>query len=83
MHHGRHPYPSAVRETPGSLHKFCLTKLSARADTYCFELTAIPLDRFISYAVKVLRDGGIETYESCQARKGHSYNEPGVMFHGA
>src|SRR5688500_2638229 len=51
MHHGRHPYPSAVRETPGSLHKFCLTKLSARADTYCFELTAIPLDRFIGYAV--------------------------------
>lgn len=41
-----------------------------------------PLDRGISYAVKVLRDGGIETYESCQAGPGHSYSEPAVRFHG-
>jgi hypothetical protein len=41
-----------------------------------------PLDRWISYAVKVLRDGGIETYESCQAGCGHSYAEPAVRFHG-
>jgi hypothetical protein len=41
-----------------------------------------PLDRWISYAVKVLRDGGIETYESCEGGKGHSYREPTVRFHG-
>ena len=41
-----------------------------------------PLDRWISYVVKVLRDGGIETYESCQGGPGHSYLEPVVRFHG-
>lgn len=41
-----------------------------------------PLDRWISYAVKVLRDGGIETYESCEGGKGHSYPEPAVRFFG-
>lgn len=41
-----------------------------------------PLDRWISFAVKVLRDAGIETYESCQGGPGHSYPEPGVRFHG-
>ena len=32
--------------------------------------------------VKVLRDNHIETYESCQGGKGHSYREPTVRFHG-
>jgi len=41
-----------------------------------------PLDRWISYAVKVLRDAGIETYESCQGGPGHSYQEPAVRFGG-
>ena len=41
-----------------------------------------PLDRWIVYAVKVLRDGGIETYESCHGGPGHSYPEPTVRFHG-
>lgn len=41
-----------------------------------------PLDRWISYAVKVLRDAGVETYESCEGSKGHSYREPAVRFHG-
>lgn len=41
-----------------------------------------PLDRWVSYAVKVLRDTGIETYESCQGGPGHSYTEPAVRFHG-
>lgn len=41
-----------------------------------------PLDRWISFAVKVLRDGGIETYESCQGGTGHSYPEPAIRFHG-
>lgn len=40
------------------------------------------LDRWISYAVKVLHDNGIETYESCEGGKGHSYREPAVRFHG-
>jgi len=41
-----------------------------------------PLDRWISYAVKVLRDGGIETYESCEGSMGHSFREPTIRFHG-
>ncbi len=50
---------------------------------YCRELDAeSPLDRWISYAVKVLRDSGIETYEACQGGPGHSYREPAVRFHG-
>jgi hypothetical protein len=32
--------------------------------------------------VKVLRDGGVETYESCQGGTGHSYVEPAVRFFG-
>jgi hypothetical protein len=54
-----------------------LTKLR-----YCQLDTETPLDRWISYAVKVLREGGIETYESCEGGDGHSYSEPGVRFHG-
>src|SRR5437016_5921309 len=42
----------------------------------------LPLDRWISYAVKVLRDAGIETYESCQGGEGHSFPEPTVRFFG-
>jgi len=50
---------------------------------YCHELDAeCPLDRWISYAVKVLRDGGIETYEACEGGRGHSYREPAVRFYG-
>lgn len=51
--------------------------------TYCRELDSeSPLDRGISYAVKVLRAGGIETYESCEGGRGHSYREPAIRFHG-
>lgn len=42
----------------------------------------LPLDHWISYAVKVLRDAGIETYESCQGGPGHAGAEPFVRFHG-
>ena len=42
----------------------------------------MPLDRGISYAVKVLRDGGVETYESCESGDGHCFPEPTVRFHG-
>ena len=50
---------------------------------YCRQTDSeTPLDRWVSYAVKVLRDGGIETYESCQGGPGHSYHEPAVRFYG-
>lgn len=42
----------------------------------------VPLDRWISFAVKVLREAGVSTYESCQGGPGHSYAEPAVRFHG-
>lgn len=42
----------------------------------------LPLDRGISYAVKVLRDSGIETFESCVGGEGHAFLEPTVRFHG-
>ena len=42
----------------------------------------LPLDRAISYAVKVLRDGGIETFESCEGGEGHAFLEPTIRFHG-
>ena len=40
------------------------------------------LDPGIVGAVKLLRDAGIETFESCQGGPGHSYPEPTVSFHG-
>jgi hypothetical protein len=41
-----------------------------------------PLDKGIQKAVHVLVNAGIETFESCQGGKGHSYPEPTVRFHG-
>jgi hypothetical protein len=41
-----------------------------------------PLDTAIERAVRILREGGIETFESCQGGKGHSYAEPAIRFHG-
>lgn len=50
---------------------------------YCRFIDAdCPLDRWISYAVKVLREGGIETYESCGGGSGHAFLEPTVRFYG-
>lgn len=40
------------------------------------------LDAGIATAVDVLMDYGVETYESCEGGKGHSYPEPTVRFHG-
>lgn len=55
----------------------------ATASQYSREVGGdLPLDRWISYAVKVLRDAGIETYESCQGGDGHSFPEPTVRFFG-
>jgi len=41
-----------------------------------------PLDRGIVSAVEALRRAGIDTFESCEGGKGHSYAEPTVRFHG-
>lgn len=41
-----------------------------------------PLDLGIARAVKVLRDGGVETFESCEGGEGHAYPEPTIRFHG-
>jgi hypothetical protein len=41
-----------------------------------------PLDAGIAHAVKVLAKAGVETYESCQGGKGHSYPEPTIRFYG-
>ena len=40
------------------------------------------LDLGIAEAVQILREGGVETYESCEGGPGHSYPEPAVRFHG-
>lgn len=40
------------------------------------------LDTGISPFVKALRDGGIETFESCEGGEGHAFPEPTVRFHG-
>jgi hypothetical protein len=42
----------------------------------------MPLDRGIVPAVRILRDAGIETYESCEGGEGHVRREPTVWFHG-
>lgn len=36
------------------------------------------LDPGIAHAVKVLRDSGVETYESCEGGEGHAYPYPCV-----
>ena len=41
-----------------------------------------PLDSGISKAVQLLRNEGVETFESCEGGKGHSYHEPTIRFHG-
>src|SRR5713101_1308114 len=41
-----------------------------------------PLDSGITHAVEVLRNAGIETFESCQGGEGHTYPQPTVRFHG-
>lgn len=41
-----------------------------------------PCDPGIAQYVDVLRNSGIETYESCQGGKGHAYLEPTIRFHG-
>ena len=40
------------------------------------------LDPGIREYVRILRDGGIETFESCEGGPGHCFPEPTVRFHG-
>lgn len=40
------------------------------------------LDLGVARYVRVLREAGIETYESCESGPGHCYPEPTVRFHG-
>ncbi len=40
------------------------------------------LDLGIRERVRVLRAGGIETFESCEGGDGHAYAEPTVRFYG-
>jgi hypothetical protein len=41
-----------------------------------------PLDAGIIEPVRILREAGIETFESCEGGEGHAYPEPTVRFHG-
>jgi hypothetical protein len=48
-------------------------------DTICPDS---PLDAGIRPFVVALRDGGVETFESCDGGEAHAYSEPTVRFHG-
>jgi hypothetical protein len=41
-----------------------------------------PLDPGIAEAVLLLREAGVETFESCEGGPGHSYPEPTIAFNG-
>ena len=43
---------------------------------------ALGLDPGIADAVRVLRNAGVETFESCEGGEGHAYPTPTVRFHG-
>lgn len=60
-----------------------VARLHAEASPYSRKAGgALPLDRWISYAVKVLRDAGINTYQSCQGGRGHASPDATVRFCG-
>jgi hypothetical protein len=40
------------------------------------------MDNGIREAVVLLREHGVETFESCEGGKGHAFSEPTVRFHG-
>jgi hypothetical protein len=42
----------------------------------------LSLDYGIAAAVWVLREAGVETFESCEGGAGHAYPTPTVRFHG-
>src|SRR5690348_15001051 len=58
-------------------------KADPKLPRYCWEIDEnLPLDRFISYAVMRLREGGIDTFESCDGGPRHASPEPKVRFWG-
>lgn len=40
------------------------------------------LDDGIRQAVTILRESGIETFESCEGGDGHAFHEPTIRFYG-
>lgn len=40
------------------------------------------MDNGIKEAVVLLREHGVETFESCEGGRGHAFPEPTVRFHG-
>lgn len=40
------------------------------------------IDSGILREVNILKEAGIETFESCQGGRGHAFPEPTVRFHG-
>jgi hypothetical protein len=57
--------------------------LAQRAEEEAFMRVLEPeLDPGIKAAVRVLRRGGVETFESCEGGPGHCYPEPTVRFAG-
>jgi hypothetical protein len=40
------------------------------------------LDAGIVPAVRILRENGVETFESCEGGAGHAFYEPTIRFHG-
>lgn len=43
----------------------------------------MPLDPGIRAYVLALRQGGVETFESCQGGEGHAFPEPTIRFYGS
>lgn len=41
------------------------------------------LDKGIRREVEILRENGVETFESCEGGHGHPFPEPTVRFHGS
>jgi hypothetical protein len=65
-------FGSRTRETTGR------TGLKSRP----LEAWERELDPGIAPFVRVLREYGVETFESCEGGAGHSYSQPAVRFHG-
>lgn len=40
------------------------------------------IDRGIATEVKILRQHGVETFESCEGGRGHPFQEATIRFHG-
>lgn len=51
-------------------------------EQYAPQETEWKLDSGIREAVLILRQGGVETFESCEGGQGHSFPEPTIRFHG-